>query len=217
MKRNKLIAASMVFAILLLVPAVSAQESLRGIKGGVNFSWLSVEDADDNNVIPGFHVGVYSKLAITEQFGIQPELLFSTKGFKSVYDADFLGFNVSEGETKVTLSYIDIPLYFTFNLSEDFDFHLGPYLGILLNANSDTDADILGFINIDNNEDIDRDEFNMLDYGLAGGLAFYIQPLTLGFNYSMGLRQVAHEDEAMEVLLSDAKNHVIQVFIGFAF
>ncbi len=216
-KYNSTVISLIVFMIFLAVPASNAQEMKAGVKGGVNLSWLSVDKANDNNIIPGFNAGVWAKFMANDKFGVQPEILFSSKGMKTIYDNEFLGFDIADGTTKLTLNYIDIPVYLTFNLANDFDFHVGPYIGFLMNANMATDAQILEFIDADSNDDIDRSRFNAIDAGISGGLGFNIDPLTFGFNYGLGLRQVAKDGEATKDLLGDAKNNSFQVFVGFSF
>lgn len=207
-----------VLILFILFPiTASAQQPEFGIKGGLNLSTLTVEDANDNNIIPGFHAGVFSKFMLTEKVALKPEVHFSTKGVTSTYDQEFLGFDIADGETTLNLGYIDIPVYIAYYLSEDFNFHIGPYAGILMNANLDTDAEILEFIQVNDAEEIDNSHFNRLDYGVSLGLGFEVEPVLFGFNYNLGLSQVAKEGEAMENLLGDAKNNVIQVYLGFSF
>ena len=122
--------------MLLAVPEIKAQKTKAGIKGGLNLSWLTIDKANDNNIIPGFHVGVWGRLMMNDKFGIEPEILYSGKGMKAVYNKDFLGIDVADGKTKMNLNYIDIPVYLTYYLAEDFNFHVGPYVGFLMNATS---------------------------------------------------------------------------------
>ncbi len=199
-KRTTVTTITILLIMALSFPKVMAQNTEAGIKGGLNLSWLTVDNADDNNIIPGFHVGVWGRWMANEKFGIQPEVLYSGKGMKAVYNKDFLGFDVADGTTKLNLNYIDIPVYLTYFLSEDFNFHFGPYIGILMNAHIDTDAQILEFINVNNSDDIDRSKFNTLDYGVSGGLGFNLDPLVLGFNWGIGLHQVAQGGSSMEDL-----------------
>ncbi|MFW6222098.1 MAG: porin family protein [Bacteroidota bacterium] len=213
-KVTTLLAIVFVFTISV---ELNAQSRSGGIKGGLNLSSLTIEEADDNNIIPGFHAGLWMKNMFTEQFGVQPEILFSTKGVKTVYNEEFLGFDVADGNTKLNLNYIDVPIYFVFQLAEDFDFHLGPRIGYLLNASMETQAEVLEFIDVDDEDEIDRENFNTLDYGFSGGLGFYLDPVTIGFNYDMGLRPVAKDGEFTEDLLGDARNSTIQIYLGFAF
>lgn len=196
---------------LFMSPAIQAQESSVGIKGGVNLSTLSIDDNNDKNMKIGFNVGVYNKIALTESFAIQPELLYSRQGLKVEYDG------IADGETKFNLNYINLPIKLVFNLSEDFEFQFGPYVGYLIDANLKSDAELLGLFDIDSEDDVDRKNFNSIDYGLTAGLGFDLDPLIIGVNYNLGLSQVAKDDEFSYNMLGDAKNRVIQVYVGLKF
>jgi hypothetical protein len=139
------------------------------------------------------------------------------KGTLVEYSADFLGIPVADGESRFNLNYIEVPLYLVFNLSDDFNFHVGPYAGFLLDATVDTEGDILSFINVDNEENLDRDNFNVFDFGLSGGLGFSYEKLELGFNYGLGLQRVVQEGETLDPLLGDSRNSVIQVYLAISF
>lgn len=189
-----------------------AQMPQLGIKAGLNLSNMSVEGADDSNILPGFHVGAFTSVPIgTSAFSVQPEVLFSTKGMKAEYTG------IVTGETTYRLNYIDIPVYLVYNLARDFNFHAGPYVGFLLNANTETDAEVLDFLEITNQDDLDKEYFNGTTVGLSAGLGFSLMKFDLGFNYSFGFIPVADEEKALEPLLGDAKNNVIQVYVGYRF
>ncbi len=116
-----------------------------GVKAGLNLATIAVEDVDENNFKAGFHAGLSAKFPLTESFALQPEVLFTQKGAKTVYNSDFLGFDIADGETTYNLNYIDIPVYAVYNFTDNFNLHLGPYLGILVDASADTQAEILEF------------------------------------------------------------------------
>jgi hypothetical protein len=204
---------SIIFIVLILISAgVNAQETQFGVKAGVNFSNMSVEDADDKTLKTGFHAGVFGKYGITEYFAIQPELLFTTKGITSSYDA-----LIAEGEAKINLNYIELPVNLVYNLSEDFAFHFGPYIGYLAGANVSTNNELLGFLDLDTNDDISRDNFKPLDFGLTAGLGFTLEQFVFGFKYNLGLTQVAKDNIIGNQLLGDARNNVIQIYAGILF
>jgi hypothetical protein len=210
--------ASALMLMFFMVPnSLYAQNLSYGIKGGLNLSTLTVADADDSNIIPGFHAGLFADIFVADKVSIGPEIHFSTKGVKATYDANLLGLNLATGETRLDLYYVDIPVYVKYYLSEDFNFHLGPYAGMLTKAKIETDAELLDFIEVDDSENMDREVFNTLDYGVSMGLGFIVEPVRIGFNYNLGLNRVAKEDDSMESLLGDAKNNVIQVYLGFSF
>ncbi len=209
MKKLKILT---VIAALCLPNMLMAQEAETGIKGGLNLSTLSVDGSDDSNLKAGFHAGVYSKIPMSSYFAIQPELMYSGKGVKVNYDESA----VASGESQFNLHYIDLPVLLVFNLSEDFSIQAGPYVSYLIGANTETDASFFG-ADIDSEDELDRDHFQSLDYGFSAGLGFDLNPLLFGFRYNIGLQQVAKDDDVSYDLLGDAKNSVIQLFVGLKF
>lgn len=199
------------FIFLLTISTAYAQESTVGIKGGINFSGMYTKEINDKNLNPGFHIGVFNKISITDFFAIQPELLYSVKGVKYTYD-DF-----ADGITKFNLNYIDFPVKLVFNLSENFSLQAGPYFSYLINAKIKTDAEVLNFFDITSEDEIDRENFNTIDYGIVAGLGFDLDPLIFGVNYNLGLNNIAKDDKFSHDMLGDAKNTAIQVYVGIIF
>lgn len=175
-----------------------------GIKGGLNVSNLYVDDVDDENARFGFNVGLYAQLFSSEVFAIQPELLYSTKGTRTTYDNILMG----EGEAKFNLNYLELPLLGVLKLGESAELHFGPYWGYLLAASMDFDGDT------DTYDELDRDNFRDLDFGLAGGVGLNFGATQIGVRYSQGLKKIANSSDA-EVLLGDAKNSCAQLYIAF--
>jgi hypothetical protein len=95
---------SLFAGILILHSGVVYAQPSFGIKGGLNLSNLSIEDASDKNMITGLHAGVFLNLPVTKVFSIQPELLFSQKGTKWE-----TGGSLADIEAKLKQSYVDIP------------------------------------------------------------------------------------------------------------
>jgi hypothetical protein len=202
----------LVGAFILHTANLHAQTPEFGVKAGLNLSNMSVEDASDKTLKTGFHAGVFTKLPFTDVLSVQPELLFSTKGVK--YSFDNL---LAEGETNFNLNYIEIPINLVYNLADDFEFHLGPYIGYLANANVDANTEILNFLEIDTGEDIDREHFKSFDLGLTAGLNFSLEQFVFGFKYNLGLTPVAKDEFPARTMLGDAKNSVIQLYGGIKF
>lgn len=206
--------SSTLLLILLAIGSISmAQESSVGIKGGLNLSTISTDEGSDKNLKPGFHIGVFNKIALSESIALQPELLFSTKGLKINYDESL----IADGETRFNTNYIDLPIYMALNLSRAFQIQFGPYVSYLVSANIETDAEVFDFFQIDSNDELDRKNFNAIDYGVAAGVSFDLDPLIIGVNYSLGLNAVAMEDKPSYDMFGDAKNSVIQIFAGIKF
>jgi hypothetical protein len=209
----KKITIALFLAGYLFATQVSAQNSVFGAKGGLNFSNMTVEGNNDQNLKFGFHAGVFNKISISEFFAVQPELLYSGKGFKNNFDNIIF----VDGEAKFNLNYIDFPVKLVYNLAPDFDFHFGPYVGYLASANVETNAEVLDYFDVSTQDELDRDNFKTFDVGLTAGMGFTLDPVILGFNYNLGLTKVAKDDRPTEEMLGDARNTVIQVFVGIMF
>lgn len=203
MKRGKI--TILVLALIFLgVGFAQAQSPRGGIKGGLNLSNLYIDDVEDENVRTGFHAGIYTQLMLGPSLALQPELNFSTKGARAEYR--LLGF---EGDRKFNLSYLDLPVLLAFKLGDDAEIHFGPYIGYLVGVSTSTDGD-LG----DNYRELNRDDYEKWDYGLAAGFALNFDPIAFGLRYNYGLNKIAKDDVAKRQI-GDAKNSVAQVFIAF--
>lgn len=137
-----------------------------------------------------------------ETFGIQPELLFTTKGTEATYTG------VIDQTVKFNLNYLELPLLFVFRPVEIFEFYAGPYAGLLLNNN----VKFSGII--DGEEEIDRDNFNTLDYGFGAGIAMNFGNIQVGLRYNIGLQKLA-DTNVTNLLLGDSKNAYGQLYIAF--
>ncbi|TVQ44189.1 MAG: PorT family protein [Saprospirales bacterium] len=178
-----------------------SQDVSVGLKGGLTVSNLYIDrdDLDDENARFGYHVGLFSQIMFFETFGIQPEILYTTKGSKAKYTG------VIDQTVRFNLSYIDIPVLMVLRPGEVLELHAGPYAGLLLSGNTEFSGLIEG------ESDIDRDDFNTLDYGLAGGLALNFGNVQAGLRYNLGLQKLADTD-LTRLLLGDSKNSYGQLY-----
>jgi hypothetical protein len=181
-----------------------------GVKGGVNLANLYVDDVADENLKVGLNVGLFAKIPITEFFAIQPEVLYSSKGSKLKYDNVFNG----EGEYRFNLNYIEVPFLAVFNIGPHFNLHAGPYAAFLTSANI---KDLNDDGSIEGIDDLEVDNFNRFDYGLAGGAAVEFNNFTLGARYNYGLKEVGKSGSLSGELTDNAKNSVASFYIGFGF
>lgn len=207
--------AKLIIAFVLLVSTiqfVNAQDSnfKVGVKGGINFSNLYANTVDDKNVLIGFNAGLFAKLPITKFIAIQPEVYFTTKGSKMVYNNAFVS-----GTAKFNLNYIEVPVLVVINLTNNFNFHAGPYFGVLINGKvkNDSNANFFDFENA-----INKDDFNKLDAGLAFGLGMDVEKISFGVRYSYGMTTVGklRNFNGTEYTFPDGKNSVINLYLGIA-
>jgi Outer membrane protein beta-barrel domain len=189
------------FMMLASTYGVMAQQARAGIKGGLNISNLYTNEVDDQNARYGFNVGVYGQLFANDVFAIQPEVLYSTKGAK-------FEDQIFDGELKLNLNYIDVPVLAIFKLSDVFEIQAGGYASYLLRVNSTFESNVF-----DASEDFDRKHFNAWDYGLVGGIGLNFDALQIGARYNYGLNEIAKDSEA-RAFMGSAKNSVAQVFLA---
>ena len=193
-------------ALMVGATGVLAQEMSHGIKGGFTLSNLYIDrdELDDENARMGFHAGFFSQAMFAETFGFQSEFLFTTKGTEGEYYG-FVGQTVN-----FNMSYIDIPVFAVLRPVEVLEVYAGPYLGFMLNSNIKYSGAIEG------EEDLDRDHFNTLDYGVAGGVALNFGGVQAGARYYVGLQELADSD-ASRALLGDSKHSYGQLYVALRF
>ncbi len=186
-----------------------------GVKGGVNLSQLYVDDVnvDDEKAKWGWHAGVFLKAPLGDLFAIQPELIYTNVGSKISYKgSNTLG--IQSGEVRFNLNYVQLPVLASLTLGP-VSIQAGPYVSYLVNVNI---KDLKNNDVTDPNEvaNLNEDDFERVDYGIAGGLAFDVKGFQLGARYNYGLRKIGEGGLAGK-LTENSKNSVAQVFVAFGF
>lgn len=206
-----------VFFTSLCVSAQEQQTSMEnglrpkfGIKGGLNLTNLYVDNVSDEHMKVGFNAGIFAKLPVTRGFSIQPELLYSLKGAKDTYNNIVQG----SGEYQFNLGYIELPVLAVINLARNFNLQAGGYAAYLIAANV-KNVDNQG--NINGATDLNADNFQRFDYGLAGGLAFDIENVTIGARYNYGLGNIGKSGSLSGDLTKNSKNAGLSIYLGFGF
>ena len=169
-----------------------------GVKGGLNVSTITNADQDGVNSksLIGFHVGFFGEFMISDQFAIQPELLYSAQGVKLEADGE-------KGDLK--LDYINIPVMAKYYVADAFSLEFGPQIGFLVSAKAKS-----GGVS----EDI-KDEVKSTDVSLGFGVGYYFaEKFMLGARYNLGLTRVQEDLFPGE---SESKNSVFQISVGYKF
>ncbi|RYC70239.1 MULTISPECIES: porin family protein [Spirosoma] len=205
---NLLVATAALAVGSLVFPSSDALAQGRvrtGIKGGLNASSLFYDNqgVSNKNERIGFHAGLFAQAPLGEFLAIQPELLYSTKGASADYN--LLGFN---GRNTFRLNYAELPVLLTFKLGQAVELQAGPYAAYLLNSNINSNGDFGS-----GSSAINRDNFNKVDYGIAGGLNIYFGKAFIGARYEQGLQRIANSGAA-RTLLGNAKNSVGLLSVG---
>ncbi len=215
----------MILVVLLtgLYTEIRSQPESRaefGIKGGLNVAGLGVQGRGERNLTHGFHAGIFYIFPLIGRFGFQPEIMYSTRGARIIYDDEFLSaqtFNIIEAESIFDLAYIDILLSLSFRLYDQVSVSFGPYMGFLLNAKVDAGTGVLEFLNINDAGEIQRRDFKSRDYGISAGLGMDFYSYSFGLRYNLGLSRVAVENTIPGILLGNAENMLLQVYFALRF
>lgn len=213
MKKSIILFATSFLLFLAGNQFVKAQETVDskfGIKGGVNYSGLYTEESEDTRMLAGFNIGLYGKIPVTNNFAVQPELYYTTKGAEVTYNNDFV-----DGTARFRLNYLELPLLFVINLTENFNVHFGPYAAYMISGKATNESNVSLF---DFEDNIDVEDYNRFDAGLAAGAAIDMGGLSLGARYNYGLTKVGKEKTFMGTTYTfpDASNGVLNVYLSLS-
>lgn len=186
-------------AVVIGFGVANAQSVKYGVKAGLNVANVSNLDSEikfDSRV--AYHIGAMAEIGLTEQFAVQPEVLFSVQGVTK-----------KEGEASATLNlnYVNVPVMAKYYVIEGLSLEVGPQVGFLTTA----EFKLEGAGKESGTKDV-KDNFKKVDFGLNFGASYNYQNFNLGVRYNLGLTDVAKEKEG------DAKkNGVFQVSLGYFF
>src|SRR6187549_1428070 len=161
---------TLAFALLCAPFLMSAQLGL-GIKAGANFANVNSDDFDTNSKT-SYHAGVYANIALSEKWGITPEVLWSSQG-GDINDVEF------------NTNYVTVPIMLRWHIIDLISIEAGPQFNILTSAEQDG-VDVL-------------DQLKSPSYSAAFGALVH---LPLGFNggirYVAGLTDISESDDTLK-------------------
>lgn len=171
-----------------------------GLKAGLNVASVNGDDTDNLDSRIGFFFGGFAELCLSNNFAIQPEILYSAQGFK---------YKEGEFTTELQLDYLNIPIMAKFKLTDELIIEAGPQIGFLLLANE-------VFESPGNSGDNDvKEEFKNIDFGANIGLVYQFEGgLNFGARYNLGLSNI-NDFEGSDSFKN--QNGVFQFSIGFRF
>lgn len=195
---------SILFLCLALLGFGAAAQGVKlGLKAGYNYSNFNIDNVSAKGR-SGIMGGAFLKIKTSDNFAIQPELLFQQRGGKITYNDS----NVT-GSGDFSLNYIDIPLMFVINPVPVFNIHFGPYASYLASVG----VNKFGVGSYDF-EQVKRSQFNDWDFGVAAGVGFDVLFLTGGIRYNAGLTKVSRSDG--DYIFVDGRNSVVTVYVGIS-
>jgi hypothetical protein len=207
-----------IYAILIAVvftASVQAQFTL-GVRAGVNLTNFSQLDEEGKELGKdyksesklGFQIGLVGDYAVSENFSIQPGVIFAQQGAK--YSDDD-----SDAKIVFNLNYLQVPINAQYKLlfGERLALTLqaGPYVGYGLNgkmkfwgedgkkiSDSDLNEGLTGdekdWFKIKFGSDKEKDNMKAFDFGVGFGAGLQFGNAHLGLGYNLGLMNIAHSD-----------------------
>ncbi len=177
--KNQLI---MLVAIIFLVFNSAAQDNTTdfrdkltlNLKAGLNYS--NVYDTEGEDFVSGPKFGMAAgagvSIPIGKYIGLQPELLFSQKGFKG--EGRMLGGDYSFTRTT---NFVDVPVLFLFKPSEFISVVAGPQVSFLVHQ---TDVFTNEITTIEQEQAFENDNIRKNMFCLTGGFDINLKHIVLG-------------------------------------
>jgi hypothetical protein len=201
----------MLLPLALLVAAPVQAQTTLGVKGGINIANVDTNVEDLPDVIDsktGFVGGAFATFGLGSLFAIQPELLYSQKGFEA-----------SEGDLTAELgtNYFEIPVL----LKAQFQLAMlrpAVYAGPVVSFETGCTVTVIG-ISVDCDDEEGFGDRKTTDWGAVFGanVDFFLGPvmLLLDARYQLGLTNLADVPEAESD--ESVKNQVWQIMAGIGF
>ncbi|SNC77499.1 Outer membrane protein beta-barrel domain-containing protein [Hymenobacter gelipurpurascens] len=218
MKNIAFATGALLAAATLVSSSAHAQGIRLGIKGGANLSNLSGdltdEDRFENKL--GFHGGVMLNIGLLDDgfLSLQPEVLFSQKGFQYADNEFNIGNNTIKYEGDRTYNYIDVPVLLKINAGGLF-FEAGPQYSYLLKVKDESKVSVNGNTATQRSGTSDLDNVNRNEIGYAAGLGYQSDMgLLLGLRYNGSFTDFG-KDGYQDNDVRNARNSVFQLSLGY--
>lgn len=188
--KNIQLALNTTFLLLVITHGIS-QDIALGVKGGLNLTSLT---GDTNAQLQGratFHGGVFVEIPLMEQLNIQPELMYSSQGFRL------------NGVTGIN-EYLNLPIMGKFYPVDFLYVETGPQIGFLLAAAEKGNGQR---IPID-------DVYRPIDFawGFGAGYTLPDSGFSFGLRYNLGLTNTIDLNNGARL-----KNGVFQLGTSYRF
>ncbi len=173
MKRTIIIAAAFAFFAACL-NAQDRDELHFGIKAGANLS--NVYDVKGQDFSAdykfGFAGGIFVAIPLGDYLGIQPEALFSQKGYESNGNVLGAAYKITH-----TADYIDIPILLQIKPGDFLTVLIGPQYSYLVSTKNKFESSLL---TVQQQNDFDNINIRKNILGVLGGLDFNIRNAVIG-------------------------------------
>ena len=223
---------SAIFAAALLataaVSSAQAQEVRIGLRAGANYSNLAgnINNQDTYNNKFGFLGGVMVNVPVTSDgfFSVQPEVLYSQKGFENKpteYSVLGIPGTMQKREGSVNYNYLDVPVLLKVRAS-GLVFEAGPQYSYLLSANNKTKTTTIpafgGTTTTEAQSKTDVNGLNRNELGYVAGVGYEAtNGLSLNLRYTGAFSDFVKSgnDSYFNGDLKNARHSAFQLSLGY--
>lgn len=179
-----------------------------GAKIGMNYANVYDSEGEEFDADPklGLAAGAFLAIPIGTYIGIQPEVLFSQKGFKAT--GSVLG---SEYEFTRTTNYIDIPIYLALKPSSFLTIVAGPQFSYLMSRKDKFES---SFLNTEQEDEFENEDIRKNTLGASFGLDININHFVIGARAAWDLQDNKGDGTSSTPRY---KNTWLQATVGFKF
>ncbi len=214
--KKLLLSAAVALLAAAAAPSAHAQGLRFGVKAGANLSNLAGDlvNQDQYKNRWGFQGGVMLNFGLGDILSIQPEVLYSQKGFKYADQQVTSPIGTFRNTGSVRYDYLDVPVLVRVRAAGVF-FEVGPQYSYLMNVSTDRTQTLNGNVvgnsgsgtsNLDN---VRRNEL-----GYVGGLGYQAENgVMLGVRYSGAFTDFA-KDGYSNNEFRNARNSTFQAYVG---
>lgn len=179
-----------------------------GFKAGINYS--NVYDEEGNDFVAdgkfGLAAGAFVTIPFGKIIGIQPEILFSQKGYKST--GTYFGSTYSMTRTT---DFIDVPLLLAVKPVEQITLLFGPQFSYLMKQKDEFTG---GTINSTQQQDFDNNNIRKNIMGLTGGADLNFGNLVVGLRAAWDIKT---NEGSGSSTTPRYKNMLYQATLGYRF
>jgi hypothetical protein len=196
--KSVMVKGILLFLLTALVFVADAQDVAFGLKGGLNFSNLKMDDVESSSRT-GYHAGIFVRGKFNK-FAVQPEVLFSTLENKIEYSGGL-------GSLENSFTYVTVPVMLKFYVVSGLNLQAGPQFLFLVNGDQKFESPL-----VSGKRDI-TDAYKKSDVSVSVGGGFdFGFGLNLDLRYNLGLTDINEAEDG-----EDVKSRVIMVSLGWNF
>ena len=194
------------FSMMMITPFL--MQAQIGVKAGLNFAKVSNASSINSSNKSGFNVGLLLAPPSKKILSSRTELIFSRQGYN---------YKTSSNTGNVNLDYIQIGQLASINITKFVSLLFGAQTSYLISARADSTKNSGSSGSYNNIMNL----YNRIDYGYALGAEVHpVKGLIIGARYNVSLAKVYKDIQSFQApsfTSEDAKNNVVQLFLGWRF